>query len=546
MPVVVQTRVDAGGGTAVQLAVLRTIAALDVRTTGFGSLQGASTLLTLDRPLLTYANAAGPLSDVRDFSITEVTSPPLQLQPVSAPDGGAFADGNGALAFHGTAREAQALAGRRLWLAGAAAGIELVCNNTPADFATPDPDAARMWPLAFDRPPLPFTRADFDETAPTVDVFGNLADATQGKAEREAVLGNGDNRQAWQTFALPKAPLTWFVSAGAFPPYVPELEVRVAGRAWTRVDAFYGHGAGDTVYVVREDAEGRAFVQFGDGTTGARLPSGLNNVVAVYRTGTGAHGPARPGSAPAAGERPPGFDKVALAGIVAGGAASEDAARARVTAPGKVQSLGRLVSIRDYETETLAVPGVVAAGAAWDLHAGVPAVLLRVLLAAGREAEFGAVRAALAHAQRCRGPDRFALVVEHAFPRHAFVDVRYARDPARSRADVEAAMRAALGLAGVAADERDGVFGLYARRLGEPEYASRIEGRLQNVDGVLWCEVSALGLCAPGADQADAPLPAAPRPRAAVLPCGPGELLQLAAGHLTLMPTAEPSPGECA
>ncbi|MDT4856650.1 hypothetical protein FQZ97_910480 [compost metagenome] len=211
-----------------------------------------------------------------------------------------------------------------------------------------------------------------------------------------------------------------------------------------------------------------------------------------------------------------------------------------------MQSLGRLVSIRDYESETLGVPGVVTAAAAWDLHAGVPAVILRVLLAAGREAEFAAVQATLAHAQRCRGPDRFPLVVQQALPRHAFVDIRYARDPSLRQEDVEAALRAALGLAGDTANERSGLFGLHGRRLGEPEYASRIEGRLQNVAGVLWCKVSALGLFAAGAaNPATLPLPAAPRPTAQVLPCSAHELLQLAAQHLTLTPVSEPSAGEC-
>ncbi len=72
-----------------------------------------------------------------------------------------------------------------------------------------------MWSLSFDRIPDPFVRGDFDESAPTVTVFGNLVDASQGKAEREAVLGNGDQRQVWQTFALPKSPLTYFLSPGA-------------------------------------------------------------------------------------------------------------------------------------------------------------------------------------------------------------------------------------------------------------------------------------------------------------------------------------------
>ncbi|MEO7338192.1 MAG: hypothetical protein ABIV63_16590, partial [Caldimonas sp.] len=408
-------------------------------------------------------------------------------------------------------------------------------------------DPPRMWPLSFDRAPSPFTQADFDEAAPTVTVFGNLAEATQGKQEPDAVLGNGDARESFQTFPLLKAPLTYFLSNGATPPQTPRLEVWVGGRLWSRVDAFFGRGPKDEVYIVREDAEGRSFVQFGDGATGARLPSGMKNVVARYRTSSGARGPIKPGATPSSSERPDGFDKVSLAGIVSGGADPEDLEKAREAAPGKVQSLGRLVSLRDFETETLAIPGVVTTAAAWDLHQGVPAVILRVLLEAGREAEFADVRATIAHAQRCRGPDRFPVVVEQALLRHAFVDVSYARDPSFRAEDVDAALRAACGLAGDAANERSGLFGLRARRLGEREFASRIEGRLQNVAGVKWCRVVALGRFAAGvADPGSLVLPVPPRPSAALLPCSSHELLQLLPAHLTLTAAAEPSAGECA
>jgi hypothetical protein len=547
--VVIQTEVAAtSGGTKLALSVVRTIRAVRAGTVGFGNLTGPSTLLTLDQALLKHEINPWPVSDVRDYRIHEVVSPPLALKPVSNPSGGSFANGTNALRFWGAAVEAQALAGRRLYLTHAdGRSVELVCNNTATDFVPPTPDVPKMWPLTFDRPPAPFVRADFDEAAPTVTVFGNLVDASQGKAERDAVLGNGDNRQMWQTFPLPKSPLTYFLSANGVPPQTPELEIWVGGRLWTRVDAFYGHGPEEQIYIVREDAEGRSFVQFGDGETGARLPSGLKNVVAVYRTGTSAHGPIKPGATPTSSERPPGFDKVSLAGIVSGGADPEDGEKAREAAPGNVQSLGRLVSIRDYETETLGVPGVVTAAAAWDLHAGVPAVILRVLLEAGREAEFADVRATLAHAQRCRGPDRFPLIVEQALLRYAFVDVSYAYEPSYRQEDVEAGLHATLGLAGDTANGRSGLFGLRARRLGHREYASRIEGRLQNVAGVLWCKVTALGLFAAGVtDPGTLVLPASPRPLTQVLPCSPHELLQLAAQHLTLTSVAEPSAGECA
>jgi hypothetical protein len=497
--------------------------------------------------LFANGNVLNEIADIRELRFHEITSPRLTLAPLTGFAAGTFTSGTNALYFYGTAAEAKPLAGRRLHLLhDDGRSIEVVCTNSESSFSSASP-APRMWPLSFDRAPKPFTKNDFKEDAPTVAVFGNLVDATQGKAEREAVLGNGDAGQQFQTFTLPKSPLTYFLASDATPPYQPELEIWVGGRLWTRVDVLFGRSAKDEVYIVREDAEGRSHVQFGDGETGKRLPTGLNNVVAVFRSGNGARGPIKAGTTPSAPERPIGFDKVSLAAIVSGGADPEDMDKAREAAPGKVQSLGRMVSLRDHETETLAIPGVVTASAAWDLHEGVPAVLLRVLLDAGREAEFEAVRAAIAHAQRCRGPNRHPVIVQQALLRYLFLDVTYARDPTYTFAAVDAGMRAALGLAGDEANQRGGLFGPHGRRLGAREYASRIEGRLQNVTGVLWCKVVALGRFGGGVrDPALLMLPAAPRIRLGTLPCAVHELLQLDARHLTLIESVELSAGECA
>lgn len=544
--VAVQTRVTDGDNT-VALSLVRRIAHVRSASLGFGNLHGASSLVLLDRALTRHSSKSGLLSDVRDYRILEITSPALTIRPVSRPAGGAYANGSKALYYYGTAAQARPLAGRRLFLSHAdGRSVTLTCTLSASDFADGD-GQARVWALSFDRAPTPFTRADFDEETPSVEVYGNLADASQGKAERETVLGNGDARQSWQTFVLPKSPLTYFIAAGGMPPQTPELEVYVSGRRWQRIDSFFGRGPAEPVYIVREDAQNRSFVQFGDGVNGSRLPSGLRNVSARWRSGNGAFGPLKPGATPVAAERPAGFDKVSLAGSVSGGSAPEPGDKARDAAPGKVQSLGRLVSLSDFESETLSLPGVVAASAAWDLHQGIPAVVLRVMLGAGREAEFAALRGTLTHLQRCRGPDRFPLIVQQALPRYTYLDLHYARDPLHRAEDVDAAVRACLGLAGDTATGRSGLFGLHARRLGEREYASRIEGSVQNVAGVLWCKVVALGRFNAGAsDPSTLVLPAAPRPNAAVLPCAAHEQLQLDARHLSLTAVAAPSAGECA
>lgn len=545
--IVTGTALFQGQTEAQPFAVTKTVAAVRARTVQWGNLVGASSVLTFSGLLLANGQILYEEVDIRELRFHETTSPALTLAPLVGYAGGGFSSGTNALYFYGTANEARPLAGRRLHLLhDDGRTLDLVCTSAESAFTSASA-APMMWPLSFDRAPAPFLKLDFDETTPLVTLFGNLVDATQGKAEREAVLGNGDRGQVFQTFALPKAPLTYFLAGDATPPHAPELEVRVGGRLWTRVDALFGRGPKEEVYIVREDGDGRSWVQFGDGETGARLPSGLKNVVAVHRSGSGARGPVKPGSTPTAPERPAGFDKVSIAGIVSGGADAEDIECAREAAPGKVQSLGRIVSLQDHETETLALPGVSHARARWDLHAGVPAVILRVLLESGREAEFDAVRAAIAHAQQCRGPDRHPVIVEQALLRYVFLDLSYARDPVYAAADVDAGVRAALGLAGDLPSQRSGVFGLHARRLGEREYSSRIEGRVQNVPGVLWCQVVALGRFAGGVqDPATLSLPASPRPRVATLPCGAAELLQLDARHLSLVEVAEAAAGACA
>ena len=74
------------------------------------------------------------------------------------------------------------------------------------------------------------------------------------------------------------------MKAGRLPRYPnwPFMSNPFCGRS---VDHFFDSTGDDQVYVAREDKDGNSFVQFGDGKTGMRLPSGKNNVKAVYRTG---------------------------------------------------------------------------------------------------------------------------------------------------------------------------------------------------------------------------------------------------------------------
>ena len=509
-----------------------TIRELKALTMTWGNVQGPSTWITIGSlPVISSPSFSGATADIREFRIHEVTSVALSLRNPSY-----FIDGdittNNELFYYGTNTDTETLVGRQIFFL-ATDGRFAQPTVSAAD--TLSPNYARLRPLTLDRSPNGFKREDFDEVTPTVDVFGNIVDVTQGKAEASVPLGNGDSRQSFQTFKLPKYPLTYLLVPEATPSHVPEITLRVNGREWRQVDSLFGRGPTEEIYIVREDAKGESYVQFGDGETGARLPSGINNVTAEYRTGIGALGSVKAGAKPSAGAKLDNLEKLTLAGEVTHGAASEDAEKARFTAPAKLQSLGRLVSLPDYETETLQISGVVTASASWEVVDHVPSIHLCVLLEQAQQSDtqFLAVEAIIRTADEARGPNRHPILVTQCELRYVYLSVSYAHDPVLITADVDTALRAALGLVGDEENERTGLFGLRHRRLGEKEYASRVEGTLQNVPGILWCHAENLGLLPAANDPTTLSLPLSPMKNSQV-PCGTTELLQLHPLHLTL------------
>lgn len=195
-----------------------------------------------------------------------------------------------------------------------------------------------------------------------VRILANVAPATHGET-RVQVLGSGDAATAYQQFRLAQAPLTYLsTSTGTVR---STLEVRVDGRLWSEVPRLLGHGPGDEVFSTHQDDEGTVTVLFGDGRTGARLPSGSNNVTAAYRVGTGIAGRVAADQLTLPMTRPLGLRSVTnpLASGVA--ADPESPAEVRANAPRTALTLERLVSLRDVEDFARAVPGIAKAGATW-------------------------------------------------------------------------------------------------------------------------------------------------------------------------------------
>ncbi len=197
----------------------------------------------------------------------------------------------------------------------------------------------------------------------TVTLNGNVAPATHGETVNET-LGSGDAGLVFQSFKLKQTPLTYLTDSspsGA----ASTLKIYVNELLWTEAENFLNSGPEDRHYIVRTDAEGKTTVQFGDGINGARLPTGQNNVMATYRKGIGLAGRVKKDQLSLLLTRSYGLKEVTNPIGADGGDDPETAALARLNVPLKVTTLGRVVSLRDYEDFARGFSGIAKALASW-------------------------------------------------------------------------------------------------------------------------------------------------------------------------------------
>ncbi|HVF09189.1 MAG TPA: putative baseplate assembly protein [Abditibacteriaceae bacterium] len=196
----------------------------------------------------------------------------------------------------------------------------------------------------------------------TVTLYGNVVAASHGETRRE-VLGSGDGSRVLQAFALRQSPLTYVAAptpAGA----QSTLEVRVNEVLWHEARGFTGLKPKDRRYVTKTDDAGQTTVIFGNGQEGARLPTGVENIRAVYRTSIGQGGNLAAGRVSQLATRPLGVSGVTNPLAATGGADAESRDQARHNAPLGVTALDRLVSVRDYADFARTFAGIGKASAA--------------------------------------------------------------------------------------------------------------------------------------------------------------------------------------
>ena len=310
--------------------------------------------------------------------------------------------------------------------------------------------------------------------AAPINVLYNLLKVSRGKSVSSEVLGSGDATIAGQEFVLKNSPLTYLLSgdSSAGGNYKSTLRIWVNGIEWHEAPSFFGAARTATIFVTREDEDNKTHVLFGDGVNGARLPSGLNNVVASYRFGSGADAPDT-GKLTVIATPQPGLNAIHNPVAAGGGADPEPASQIRRYAPLSVLTFGRAVSGDDYEAIAALAPGVRRASASWNFDP----VLQRTVVTVYVGDDAPAVNAATVALRGDADPNRPVTVkLATAVPLHLSLTVVV--DPNRIAADVVAGVTRALS------DPQTGLFGNQRIGIGEVIYVSRIYAACFSVPGV--------------------------------------------------------------
>jgi len=301
-------------------------------------------------------------------------------------------------------------------------------------------------------------------------VLPNLLYVTAGRTIANEVLGSGDATNPAQDFQLSQSPVT-YLSQGAT--YASTIVLTVNNLPWTEVPFFFGQAPDATVFVTREDNQGNTHVMFGDGVNGARLPTGVNNVVATYRIGSGAASPPV-GKLTVIAKSYPGLRSVLNPVAVGGGADADLPSQIRHDAPRSVLTFGRAVSVFDYQALAAQVPSVTRASAVWAWDDARQRTLVKVYVGD----DSGAATAAAAALAAAGDPNRPVKVVQ-ATQIAVALTLTLLVTPGMDTTIIQAAVATAL------TDTEAGLFGSWNMGIGQTLFESQIESAVLGVSGAV-------------------------------------------------------------
>ena len=255
----------------------------------------------------------------------------------------------------------------------------------------------------------------------------------------------------------------------------------VSDLEWHEVPSFFGQGPNDRVYITRRSDDGVTSVQFGNGETGARPSTGLENIRATYRKGIGVDGNVDAGKLTLLLTRPLGVRGVNNPVAASGGAEPDGANDIRRSATLAIMTLDRIVSLQDYEDFARAFAGIAKARADWAWSGQTRGVLITVAGPDGAAIDddstiHGNLVAAIQQSSDAQVPVRVQSYRNALFSLSATIVIHpdYAVDLVL--AAVEAALRSQ--------------FGFDARDFAQPVALSAVTAAIQAVRGVIGVNVT--------------------------------------------------------
>lgn len=310
--------------------------------------------------------------------------------------------------------------------------------------------------------------------------LGNVVKATHGETVAGEILGDGAASQSLQAFTLKKDPVTFTSDPRAMAGARSSVVVDVDRVRWTERSGLYGAGSHDRVFTTEIDDDGKLTVRFGDGRTGARLPTGRGNVIATYRTGIGLVGNVDAGQITTALDKPTGLAEVVNPVPASGGADPETVEEARTNAPNTVRTFDRAISVTDFADLAREYIGVAKAHAGWVWDGEERVVYVTVAGDGG--ASLGLKLADLrTYLDLRRDPNRAVRIGEYrSVPFLMEVEVQAAPD--HYREDVAASVRA----------EIDRYFAFDARDFGQAVHLSDLYAVVHAVEPVVSATITRL------------------------------------------------------
>ena len=325
----------------------------------------------------------------------------------------------------------------------------------------------------------------YDRTMTSVNA--NVGLATGGSAVTE-LLGSGNAQTPNQSFTLKQTPLT-YVQAATPTGAQSSLQVNVNGAAWAEVNSLYEQSPAAKVFDVMNLPKGAAVVGFGDGVEGATLPTGQNNIIANYRVGIGSAGNVGAEQITTLVDRPLGVSGVSNPMPATGGQDAQTVSGIRANAPLSVLTLGRAVSIDDYQNLAASFAGIAQAFALWIPNGVNRGVFVTVAASDGQALPRGnpTLENLILALQTYGNPN--VLVQVQSFLETLFgLEAAIAYLPAYGSPSAQAAVQAAI-LAQLYA-----TYAFPNRTFGQGVSGDEVAALIQAVPGVLACNVTKLTL----------------------------------------------------